>query len=872
MKKKGILLIIMLMVVGFAAVSTTLYINANTSINPNNNDFNVYYSNAYVNSVQDKSLIKSDTVIEFNTTFESVGEEYILDYEVTNGSKNYDAELEMICTSSSEYLTVTNKFDDDTILGSLKTRIGRLILEQTKSYTGEDLSVSIECVINANAVERTSLGILLEQELDIEAKDINNVELEAKAYKVSDSSKDELLSTLIESKNIEMGTSVRSIVEIQSDYIDELGSAVVYVDSIAQDEDNVVVVYNNKETQEWEYLGIKGVENGKIEFNNISRIPFAVINNDGSLGVKLQIVTFNSNSSIVEESLKTVIYNQVVGELPIVTRDGYTFDGWYTEKENGTKINENTIIDSDITFYAHWIANQYLVTYDANGGELSETSKTVTYDSTYGVLPTPTMVGYKFIGWYTEASGGSEIQSTTKFLITSDQTLYAHWEKDTYVVTYNANGGSVSTSSKTVTNGFTYGTLATPTRDGYTFTGWYTAASGGTKITEDTIVNLAEAQIIYAHWTLNYYTVTINNPGNGTTSVTSLSIPFGGTNSFTISPSDGYYLGAISCTNGYTVSGFVTGAKELPTQTVTVSNNSKAVSSTCTVTFSKLWASAEIKNVTSTGYDVYLYQAYNANGISKTSFPTWTKLAGQDDLLTDWPTNSSSEGTYLGDYTWKYHVNISAHNNEGGIYITHPYIHDSSGTRYYITNLSTTVSSSGYVNSLYLTEDAATFNKDKSYSLISDGTLISNNFTYEFYAQPSRAATLYDLGTNQASLTSSTLDWNYIIKEPYGGITAAGTASIGLVLGTNGAMAVAHTGAYYYIVLKYEADLSAKKKYRFGINNNVPYLYVNDTLVATGIEPPGSVTTLFTTGVIGDGAYGAYQGYVRDFVLYNIAR
>ena len=157
-RRKYILLIVLLLAIGFAAVSTTLYINGNTNINPNQEDFNVYYSDAYVNGVQDKSVITSDTTIEFSTTFETLGQEYVLDYEVTNGSKNYDAELEMVCTSSSEYLEVNNDFDDDSILESQSKREGTLTITQIKSYTGEDLSVNITCTINANALERNTLG------------------------------------------------------------------------------------------------------------------------------------------------------------------------------------------------------------------------------------------------------------------------------------------------------------------------------------------------------------------------------------------------------------------------------------------------------------------------------------------------------------------------------------------------------------------------------------------------------------------------------------------------------------------------------------------------------------------------------------------
>ena len=83
------------------------------------------------------------------------------------------------------------------------------------------------------------------------------------------------------------------------------------------------------------------------------------------------------------------------------------------------------------------------------------------------------------------------------FLYRMDQ---ASDQNEKYTVTFNANGGSVSTTSKTVTNGSTYGDLPTPTRSGYGFDGWYTVASGGTKITSSTKVSLSANQTLYAHW------------------------------------------------------------------------------------------------------------------------------------------------------------------------------------------------------------------------------------------------------------------------------------------------------------------------------------------------------------------------------------
>ena len=69
-----------------------------------------------------------------------------------------------------------------------------------------------------------------------------------------------------------------------------------------------------------------------------------------------------------------------------------------------------------------------------------------------------------------------------------------------YTVGFNPNGGAVSPTSKTVTYGEPYGTLPTPQREGYGFLGWYTAASGGSKITATSTVSITANQTLYAHW------------------------------------------------------------------------------------------------------------------------------------------------------------------------------------------------------------------------------------------------------------------------------------------------------------------------------------------------------------------------------------
>lgn len=71
-----------------------------------------------------------------------------------------------------------------------------------------------------------------------------------------------------------------------------------------------------------------------------------------------------------------------------------------------------------------------------------------------------------------------------------------------YTVTFDPNGGEVSTTNKTVTVGDTYGTLPWPTRTGYTFDGWYTAKTGGTKVTATSTVSTSSGNTLYAHWHL----------------------------------------------------------------------------------------------------------------------------------------------------------------------------------------------------------------------------------------------------------------------------------------------------------------------------------------------------------------------------------
>lgn len=99
-------------------------------------------------------------------------------------------------------------------------------------------------------------------------------------------------------------------------------------------------------------------------------------------------------------------------------------------------------------------------------------------------------------------SGKNLLKVTGKIVgITADE--FNKYLKGVFTVSFNANEGVVNESSKAVVYGSTYGSLPTPTRDYYTFDGWYTAKTGGNKITESSVFNSAENITLYAHWTKN---------------------------------------------------------------------------------------------------------------------------------------------------------------------------------------------------------------------------------------------------------------------------------------------------------------------------------------------------------------------------------
>jgi len=221
-------------------------------------------------------------------------------------------------------------------------------------------------------------------------------------------------------------------------------------------------------------------------------------------------VTFNPNGGTVSPTTKTVTYGNTYGDLPTPTRTGYTFEGWYSPAGYLVTADNTVGITSDIELTAKWKLNTYKVTWSNVTGVTISVKRTESpyANAQLGSLSSGNTVNYGDVlsvtystqTGYTKTSNGKTTLTVTGN-ITSEH-IYATATLNKYTVTFNGNGGTSSKASQTVTYNSTYGTLPTATRDYYTFLGWYTAASGGTKVTTSTKFTSTSNVTLYAHWEL----------------------------------------------------------------------------------------------------------------------------------------------------------------------------------------------------------------------------------------------------------------------------------------------------------------------------------------------------------------------------------
>ncbi|MBO7054099.1 MAG: InlB B-repeat-containing protein, partial [Bacteroidales bacterium] len=227
-------------------------------------------------------------------------------------------------------------------------------------------------------------------------------------------------------------------------------------------------------------------------------------------------ITYVTNNGTINDDEYVESYDFGVAKtLPTnVTKTGYTFAGWYTnDSYSGDAVSAVSTTDfGDKTYYAKWNVNSYDITLDTDGGTINSGNIT---SYTYGVgatLPTDiTKTGYSFAGWYDESS--DELVLSILSTETGDRSFSAQWTKVPYVITLNANEGTISGNDKI---NYNYGdevTLPVPTREGYTFAGWYNNSNlVGTEFTKVESTETGNKEF-WAKWDVNNYIVSLDAKG-----------------------------------------------------------------------------------------------------------------------------------------------------------------------------------------------------------------------------------------------------------------------------------------------------------------------------------------------------------------------
>ncbi len=252
----------------------------------------------------------------------------------------------------------------------------------------------------------------------------------------------------------------------------------------------------------------------------------------------------NQSATTAGTTSTTATYGSPIPSITPPTKTNYTFGGYYTGingtgtqyiNSDGTSVR-TWDLTSETTLYAHWTLSivPITATYDSEGGTTcSPATKSVTPNSIYGTLCTPTKTGYDFEGWYTEDNGtGTQITSSSTVTATTNHTLYAKWIGRWYIIELDKQGATTVGTINTVAQ---YGeeilSITPPTKTNALFGGYYT----GINATDTKYINsdgtsartwnlTSEETTLYASW---IYIITLDNQGATTTGTTSTTVTYG---------------------------------------------------------------------------------------------------------------------------------------------------------------------------------------------------------------------------------------------------------------------------------------------------------------------------------------------------------
>ena len=483
-------------------------------------------------------------------------------------------------------------------------------------------------------------------------------------------------------------------------------------------------------------------------------------------------ITFAPNGGSVTPTSKTFTINDSIF-LPTPTRTGYTFSGWkVTEKADVSNWTLNDVYTGtsipagkygNVTLTAQWTANKITVKFSGNGSTGGATAdQQFTYDSAQALRANG------FTRAYTVTYNGNFSGKTPTLGATSQTATYTfkNWNN-----TAAGNGSYTYTNGQTVTNpnGATSGTtylyaqwnsasvkLPTATLPGYTFLGWYDAATGGNKIGDagDSYTPTA-AKTLYAHWTANKITVKFDGNGSTGGSMTDQQFTYdtaqalksnGFSRAYTVTYNGNFSgktptLGATSQTATYTFKNWNNTAAGNGSYTYTngqtVTNPNGATSGT-TYLYAQ-WNSASVKLPTATlpGYTFLgWYDAATGGNKIGGAGDSYTPTAAKT-LYAHWNANTNTA----------YKVNVYVMNTSGG-YPTSPTTHSYTGT----TDTSVTIDPSRYYP-----DKSGQFSLDSDKSNVLTGTIKGDgSLVLVVYIKRASHTVTYDSATNGGSTATQT--------------------------------------------------------------------------------------------------------------------
>lgn len=275
--------------------------------------------------------------------------------------------------------------------------------------------------------------------------------------------------------------------------------------------------------------GLEGTEGGFTQNSLVKRMSGPVYDSSVSplrsetlsTEVTITLLSANENGTLGVDTITTEDGKITEEMLNAVTKDpvdGYEFDGWYITSSCEDAIDYDAVYMAGDNIYAGWktvttpsdpepepdVVVGYTISFEPENGDSPETLQTGE-DGKLTSLPTePTKEGYTLEGWFLDQTGGEAVEIRKSTAYDNDTTYYAQWIADpegVYTITFEPENGDSSQVFKTADSGKLTSLPTEPTKEDYTFDGWFLDTTDGDAITITKSTVYESNVTYYAQWT-----------------------------------------------------------------------------------------------------------------------------------------------------------------------------------------------------------------------------------------------------------------------------------------------------------------------------------------------------------------------------------